>query len=119
MNVLMKIAYRPVGILCGVFAGMLAGALFKRIWKVAARDDAAPKATDEDRGWVEILLAAAVQGAVFGGVKAAGRSCRRHRFLPCHRRVARPAPHLVGPRGQPALQARLPAGAGSRCGGRA
>jgi hypothetical protein len=71
MNALMKVAYKPVGIVCGVVAGMLAGVLFKRIWKLAARDEKAPKATDEDRGWVEVLLAAAVLGADFGGVTAA------------------------------------------------
>jgi hypothetical protein len=71
MNALMKMAYRPVGVLGGVLGGLLAGVLFKRIWTVVARDQVAPKATDEDRGWVEILLAASVQGLVFGGVKAA------------------------------------------------
>jgi hypothetical protein len=71
MNVLMKLAYKPVGTLCGVLAGLIAGVLFKRVWKVVARDEDAPKATDEDRDWVEVVMAAAVQGAVFGGVKAA------------------------------------------------
>lgn len=31
----------------------------------------APDATDEHRSWGEVLLAATLQGAVFGGVKAA------------------------------------------------
>jgi hypothetical protein len=30
-----------------------------------------PDATDEERGWSEVLLAATVQGAIFAGVKAA------------------------------------------------
>ncbi len=66
-----KIAYKPVGILLGVAAGAVAGAVFKQVWRVAAGDDDAPKATDEDRGWVEILAAAALQGAIFAVVKAA------------------------------------------------
>jgi predicted metal-dependent enzyme (double-stranded beta helix superfamily) len=66
-----KIAYKPVGILLGVAAGALAGALFKQAWKLAGNDDDAPNATDEDRGWGEILLAAALQGAIFAVVKAA------------------------------------------------
>ena len=33
-------------------------------------DDDAPNATDEDRGWGEILAAAALQGAIFAVVKA-------------------------------------------------
>jgi hypothetical protein len=66
-----KIAYKPVGLLLGVGAGLVSGLIFKKVWKVAGRDEDAPNATDEDRGWTEILLAAAVQGAIFALVKAA------------------------------------------------
>ncbi|WP_433223973.1 DUF4235 domain-containing protein [Dactylosporangium sp. CS-047395] len=66
-----KLAYKPVGILLGAGAGMVAGLVFKQVWKVAGRDDDAPNATDEDRGWGEILAAAALQGAIFAVVKAA------------------------------------------------
>jgi hypothetical protein len=66
-----KIAYKPVGILLGIAAGSLAGFAFKEVWKIATGDDDAPNATDEDRGWGEILAAAAVQGAIFALVKAA------------------------------------------------
>lgn len=50
---------------------MLAGGLFKQAWKLVGHDDDAPDATDEDRGWREVLLAATLQGAIFAGVKAA------------------------------------------------
>jgi hypothetical protein len=33
-------------------------------------DEDAPDATDEERGWREILLAATLQGAIFAAVKA-------------------------------------------------
>lgn len=66
-----KLAYKPVGLLLGIGAGMVAGVLFKQVWKMAAGDDDAPNATDEDRGWGEILAAAALQGAIFAVVKAA------------------------------------------------
>jgi len=65
-----KIAYKPVGILLGIGAGAIAGVVFKEIWKLASGDDDAPNATDEDRGWAEIIAAAALQGAVFAVVKA-------------------------------------------------
>ncbi|HEY6597072.1 MAG TPA: DUF4235 domain-containing protein [Asanoa sp.] len=71
MRKLNKVAYRPVGILLGVAAGALAGLIFKEVWKLTAGDDDAPNATDEDRGWGEILAAAALQGAIFAIVKAA------------------------------------------------
>ena len=66
-----KFVYKPVGLLLGVAAGSLAGLVFKQVWKVAAGDDDAPNATDEDRGWGEILAAAAIQGLIFSVVKAA------------------------------------------------
>lgn len=66
-----KLAYKPVGLLLGIGAGAVAGLVFKEVWKLTAGDDDAPNATDEDRGWVEILAAAALQGAIFALVKAA------------------------------------------------
>jgi len=67
---MIKLVYKPVSLLVSVLGGILAGAIFKRVWKLAAREDDAPKATDAQRGWREILLAAAIQGAIFALVKA-------------------------------------------------
>ena len=66
-----KVLYKPMGMLVSVLGGVLAGAIFKQVWKVAFKEDDAPKATDADRGWREILLAATLQGAIFSLVKAA------------------------------------------------
>ncbi|MGW2477514.1 DUF4235 domain-containing protein [Streptomyces sp. NPDC001665] len=66
-----KIAYKPVGLVLGAAGGMLAGMAFKQVWKVIEGEGDAPDAMDEDRRWREILLAAAVQGAIFAVVKAA------------------------------------------------
>jgi hypothetical protein len=49
---------------------MLAGAIFKRVWKVAAGEEEAPTATDVRHGWREVLTAAALQGAIFALVRA-------------------------------------------------
>ncbi len=68
---MIKILYKPVSILISVLGGILAGTIFKRVWKVVAHEDEAPKATDAQRGWREVLLAAALQGAIFALVKAA------------------------------------------------
>lgn len=68
---MIKLVYKPVSLLASVLAGVLAGAIFKQVWKVAAGEDDAPKATDAERGWPEILIAAAIQGAIFAVVKAA------------------------------------------------
>jgi len=66
-----KLLYKPLSLAFGVAGGIVAGAVFKQVWKVATGDDDAPDATDQDKGWGEVLTAAAVQGAIFALVKAA------------------------------------------------
>ena len=66
-----KLLYKPLGIGFGVLGGILAGAVFKQIWKLIADEEDAPKATEDARSWGEVLPAAALQGAIFALVKAA------------------------------------------------
>lgn len=70
MPVLQRIAYKPVGLVLGALAGLLAGTVFKQVWRRATGEDEAPSPTDEDYGWGEVLAAAIIQGAIFAGVKA-------------------------------------------------
>ncbi|MEU4573285.1 DUF4235 domain-containing protein [Nonomuraea sp. ATR24] len=69
----------------GMLSGALAAAMFKRTWKLVSGDDDAPDAGDLERGWTEVLVAAAIQGALFGLVKAAvhraGAQTFRHRAV--------------------------------------
>ena len=67
---MIKVLYKLVGMLTGLVAGALAGAIFKGVWKIAAHEDEAPKATDARRGWREVLIAAALQGAIFAMIRA-------------------------------------------------
>jgi Protein of unknown function (DUF4235) len=64
------VAFKPINLALGLGAGALAGLVFKQVWKLASGDDDAPDAGDEDRGWGEIIAAAALQGAIFAVVKA-------------------------------------------------
>jgi hypothetical protein len=66
-----KLAYRPVGLVAGALAGLIAGAVVRQVWHVASGEDDTPDALEEQRGWGEILAAAALQGAVFAIVRAA------------------------------------------------
>ena len=68
---MIKLLYKPLSLVVSVLSGILAGAIFKRVWKAAAGEEEAPTATDVRRGWGEVLAAAALQGAIFALVKAA------------------------------------------------
>jgi hypothetical protein len=68
-----KILYRPVGLVGSVVAGIVAGQVFKQTWKHAAPGDQddAPRALESEYSLPQVLVAAAVQGAIFAVVKAA------------------------------------------------
>jgi Protein of unknown function (DUF4235) len=65
-----RLLYKPFGLVLSVFGGLVAGAIFKRLWAKVGHEDDPPEATDATKGWGEVVAAAAVQGAVFGGIKA-------------------------------------------------
>ena len=68
---MIKLLYKPVSMLVSVLGGVLAGAIFKRVWKIIGRKTRRPRPPTPRRGWREVLLAAALQGAIFAVVKAA------------------------------------------------
>jgi len=66
-----KLAYRPVGLIAGLIAGAISGAIFKQIWKLIAKEDDAPTALQSEYKMREVVIAAAIQGAIFAATKAA------------------------------------------------
>jgi len=67
----LPLAYKPLGFVLGWSSGWLAGIAFQKTWMAIRHEENAPDALDRDRGWGEILLAAAVQGAIFAVVRSA------------------------------------------------
>jgi uncharacterized protein YidB (DUF937 family) len=65
-----KLMYKPITLGASVLGGLLAGAIFKKVWQLAAGEDEAPRPTDAERGWTEVLVAAALRGAVSAMVRA-------------------------------------------------
>jgi hypothetical protein len=66
-----KLAYRPIGLIGGILAGTLSGIVFKQIWKQVADEEDAPTALQSEYSMREVVLAAAIQGALFAATKAA------------------------------------------------
>ena len=66
-----KVSYKAVNLIASVVGGLVVGVIFNRAWSAIERGDDVPRATDEQRGWREILFAAGLQGAIFALVKAA------------------------------------------------
>jgi hypothetical protein len=66
-----KLAYRPIGLVAGILAGTISGAIFKTVWKEVSHRDDAPDAMQSEYSFQEVLIAAALQGAIFAVTKAA------------------------------------------------
>ncbi|MGR7028064.1 DUF4235 domain-containing protein [Geodermatophilus sp. URMC 62] len=65
-----KLVYRPVGLAGGILAGVVSGAVFKQIWKRVSGEEDAPDALQSEYSMREVVLAAAIQGAIFAATKA-------------------------------------------------
>ena len=66
-----KLAYRPIGLVAGILAGLVSGAVFKQIWKHVSDAEDAPSALQSEYRMREVVIAAALQGAIFAATKAA------------------------------------------------
>jgi hypothetical protein len=70
MSKFAKLAYRPVGLGSSMLAATAAAAVFKQIWRRVAHEDDAPDALQSEYSLGKVLVAAAIQGAIFAVVKA-------------------------------------------------
>src|SRR6476620_1696555 len=81
-----RVLYKPIGLFVSVLGGLVAGAIFKRIWRVAADESKAPKATDERRSWREVT--AARSGSGLRRRQGSHRPCGRDRLCSSYGLVA-------------------------------
>ncbi|MGZ6793050.1 MAG: DUF4235 domain-containing protein [Mycobacteriales bacterium] len=71
--------YKPWSLLFGVLGGLLASRLFTAVWTAVSKQEV-PEATARDTSWAKLLPAAALEGAVYAGVKAAARRSSAQAF---------------------------------------
>lgn len=70
MTAVNTVTYKSVSLISGLIGGVLASVAFTQIWRAISNEDEAPEPTALDRDTREVLAVAALQGAVFGLVKA-------------------------------------------------
>lgn len=73
-----RLTYRLVSVGIGLASGAVAAFVFKQTWKAVSGRADPPEPTDADHGWGEILAAAAIEGAIFGLVRAAASRAGAH-----------------------------------------
>ena len=82
-----KILFIPVSITAGLIAGVLGKKLFNGLWGVID-DEEPPDSKHRDISWGRLLLAGAIQGAIFRAVKEATDHALAPRLLPHDRHLA-------------------------------
>jgi hypothetical protein len=75
----MKFVFMPISIGAGLLAGMLARKVFDQIWGLFDEEEP-PDSKYREIDWTKLLIAAAIQGAIFRALKEATDHASRRAF---------------------------------------
>lgn len=75
----MKFVFMPISIGGGLLAGMLARKVFDQIWALFDEEEP-PDSKYREIDWPKLLIAAAIQGAIFRALKEATDHASRRAF---------------------------------------
>jgi len=64
-----KVLYKPFAIVVGIVAGILSKKAFDKVWGAFAEENP-PDADDRDATWMQVIVGAAVSGAIIKVVQA-------------------------------------------------
>jgi len=79
MNRVMKFIFTPVSIGMGLLAGVISKKVFNQIWGLFDEEEP-PDSKHRDIQWPKLLIAAAIQGAIFRAMKEATDHAGRRAF---------------------------------------
>ncbi len=65
-----RVLFVPVSLIAGLLAGLVGRKVFDQVWGLIDEEEP-PEGSHRDVSWVKLLLAAAIQGAIFRAVKEA------------------------------------------------
>jgi hypothetical protein len=75
----MKFLFMPISIIGGLLAGVAARKIFDQIWGLFDEEEP-PDSKHRDIDWPKLVIAAAVQGAIFRAMKEASDHASRRAF---------------------------------------
>jgi hypothetical protein len=75
----MKFVFMPVSIGAGLLAGVVAKKVFNEIWGLFDEEEP-PDSKHRDIDWPKLIIAAAIQGAIFRAMKEATDHASRRAF---------------------------------------
>jgi Protein of unknown function (DUF4235) len=75
----MSLVFKPIGILSGVLAGLLGKKIFERVWRLID-DQAAPEPKYRRIALGKLVLALALEGAIFRMLRGLAEHGARHGF---------------------------------------
>jgi hypothetical protein len=75
-----KVLFVPFGVASGVVAGLVARRAFEGVWQVIDKDDP-PQSKHQSASLGKLVLASALQGAVFSATRSAADHYSRRAFF--------------------------------------
>jgi len=76
---MVKLLFIPVSVAAGLLAGFVGKKTFDQVWGLIDQEEP-PDSKDRDVPWSRLLLAGAIQGAIFRAVKEASDHAARRAF---------------------------------------